>query len=142
MLIISSTYTAPSSSSLTKIAAIRKSKVVHRPVFGNSPTCSMNSWPFSPIRPCWYGWWVVFLFAGSMTSGFWVVPNSFCQSIRQQRCVQGTGCDGKFGLPLKWFPQNKYSKYMEPLELILQKDMEIFGLPVKHLDPKLVDVAI
>ena len=43
---------------------------------------------------------------------------------------------------LEWFPQNKYSKYMEPLELILQKDMEIFGLPVKHLDPKLVDVAI
>ena len=38
-------------------------------------------------------------------------------------------------------PGTNISKYMDPPELIFQEDIEIFGLPVKYLDPQLVDVA-
>ena len=36
--------------------------------------------------------------------------------------------------PLKWFPQNRYFEIFGPPELIVQEDVEIFGLPVKYLD--------
>ena len=50
-------------------------------------------------------------------------------------------CHEKFGPPKMVPPGTNISKYMDPPELIFQEDIEIFGLPVKYLDPQLVDVA-
>ena len=62
--------------------------------------------------------------------------------MQRMRPFRGGGAVTKNLDPPKMVPPGtNISKYMDPPELIFQEDIEIFGLPVKYLDPQLVDVA-